>query len=372
MAHALESYLSQSDLKPLLNNLEDWVETELDKPHRFPTFYPSDQTERWKSILNQVILQLADYDGKLSDLRGCRRGCRKYRVDGEPRKKLITCLDWQMCPLCAPKKGWEMISKYLPFFDYGDWHHLTIRFQPMSPYWGDPYAYWLAVQRALPLWHKQGGIEGIMAWEELTVVGLYPEELVNPHVHAVVLTVPGQEPDVDALTDLITRYRGEERAEKLVKVGIKDPVTGEKRMEKRWRTSPRWKPASFRRLASPLPHAPVILPVHMKDEQHFVNVLGYMKPLNMLDAYLRDFPTDERHGDLEFLHQNCRSVLDFWFTCHCDARNNIQYLGKLRGGKGAYCVDAKTRKCKWHWKRINARLKALNVATRDHDEFWGE
>ena len=336
-------------MKDLLKGFEDWIDTEIDKPHRFPTFYPSDAQERSESIANQVVIGLSDYEGRLAKLHGCRRACRPVRIKGKQTMKLITCSNWQMCPLCSLKKGLEMLSKYFPFFDAGDWHHLTIRFQPMSPYWDDPFSYWLAVQRALPLWFQMGGVEGVMSWEELTVVGLYPDEQVNPHVHAVVLTAPGQHPDLDSLAEQIMTYGGHD------KPTILDEDTG------KWRTSQRWQLPDERYKRQRLRHHPVILPVPVKDKQHFANVLKYMKPLNMLDAYRRDYPAALQAGDLESLHQNCRSVLDFWFMCHCDPRHTMQFLGKLRAGKGACCVDGRTRNSKAHWRRTNGALNLLNI-----------
>ena len=145
----------------------------------------------------------------LSDWRSMQRYsmcCVPNRVNLQGR-----CKYRQFCRYCCFIRRQELLRTYLPSYDSGLWHFLTLSFEGGLGFEGasayDSNDYWAACNSAVRTLVQRRRARGAVWVEEIAVLSYLPLLLVRPHVHAVVEADFLGEEDQDFLSQQLQQYR---------------------------------------------------------------------------------------------------------------------------------------------------------------------
>lgn len=177
-----ETDLRRTDMAELLDHqhlLSGDVRNHLELVRRKPDVYP----ERFfddNYLPNSTLLVASHYPGR-----------QRYAFCGvataiSPKG---TCRDHKFCPYCNYLVREQAVRTYVPAFDQGTWHFLTLSFSGQLPFDSANLQAtvdcWDAQKSALEALHADRHVAGLHWTEELAVLSLLPAR-VMPHVHALV------------------------------------------------------------------------------------------------------------------------------------------------------------------------------------------
>lgn len=161
---------------------------------------------KWKSFRedfdNRTLAVLADY-------RWANRLLNCMVIPWQAGSKIKKpCLRYEICHYCAWKRSESRLRKYGLAYEDGKWVHLTLTVnRPVNLSMGregDISMVWDFFHELARRLSKAKMVDGILGHLEIAALSLYPDALVAPHVHLLVL---GARPDLMAtvnafMTDL--------------------------------------------------------------------------------------------------------------------------------------------------------------------------
>lgn len=150
---------------------------------------------RPKYVTNTLMLTLCSFK-KYDTICQCGTKGRPRFANGReiPSKKAkMFCKDWKYCDRCTFLKRAEL---YKELFDYyknakGNLYHVTLSMDNKYVFNVENYdiieEVWDTLRaRVAKLRKHDGYLEGVHMVEEISITSLYPEILVNPHIHMLV------------------------------------------------------------------------------------------------------------------------------------------------------------------------------------------
>lgn len=177
-----ETDLKRTDMVELLDHqhlLPEDTRNHLELVRRKPEIYP----ERFfdtNYLPNSTLLLASHYPGG-----------GRYAYCGVPnwRNPQGRCKDHKFCPYCNYLIREQAVRTYVPAFDEGNWHFLTLSFAGQLPFDSanlqSTVDCWDACKDALQGLHSDHHVAGVHWTEELAVLSFMPLR-VMPHVHALV------------------------------------------------------------------------------------------------------------------------------------------------------------------------------------------
>ena len=224
------------------------------------------QSERW---LHKPYFKANLQDRRIAVLNGYHRStrlldCMMVKNKFTHTRYLNRCkLAW-FCPFCAYLKGQDQLQKYGPAWDDGLWHWMVFSIrggiEVADPDRDRLSEVWDAMKRCRSkerLEEVFEGYQGHLAWEELAVYRFWPRLLWTPHLNILVRS--STEPD-------------RKRFERIVD-------------EEWYRQDPSGEHPSSERLRS----RPNVFVQRPNSEAHFQELLGYVKPIDLLTPYNSGF-----------------------------------------------------------------------------------
>ena len=176
-----ETDLRRTDMVELLDHqglLPDEVRGRLELVRRKPDVYP----ERFfddNYLPNSTLLLASHYPGG---------GRYAYCCIPNWKNPRGTCRDHKFCPYCNYLIREQAVRTYVPAFDQGTWHFLTLSFTGQLPFdsanIGSTIDCWDANKSALEALHADKHVAGVHWTEELAVLSFLPLR-VMPHAHAL-------------------------------------------------------------------------------------------------------------------------------------------------------------------------------------------
>jgi hypothetical protein len=177
-----ETDLRRTDMQELLDHqhlLDSDVRDRLERVRRKPDIYPARFFDE-HYLPNSTLLVASRYPGA----KGYAHCCITSDVNRNG-----TCRDHKFCPYCNYLVREGEVRKFVPAFDHGSWHFLTLSFDGRLPFvssnLGATIDCWDACKSALQTLHDQGIVGGLHWTEELAVLSFLPATAM-PHVHALV------------------------------------------------------------------------------------------------------------------------------------------------------------------------------------------
>jgi hypothetical protein len=174
--------LNRTDMQELLDHqhlLDPAMRSNLELVRRKPDIYP----ERFfdaNYLPNSTLLVASTYPGS-----------QRYAFCCVPTSlnRKGTCRDHKFCPYCNYVIREQAVKTYVPAFDQGNWHFLTLSFAGQLPFdsanIGATIDCWDACKNTLRSMHASRQVSGVHWIEELAVLSFLPLR-VMPHVHALV------------------------------------------------------------------------------------------------------------------------------------------------------------------------------------------
>jgi len=177
-----ETDLRRTDMVELLDHqhlLPGDARNHLELVRRKPDVYP----ERFGDdayLPNSTLLLASHYPGS---------GRYGYCCVPNPQNPRGLCKDHKFCPYCNYLIREQAVKTYVPAFDNGTWHFLTLSFVGNLPFDSANLQAtldcWDACKDALQALHRDKVVAGLHWTEELAVLSFLPLR-VMPHVHALV------------------------------------------------------------------------------------------------------------------------------------------------------------------------------------------
>lgn len=200
-----ETDLRRTDMAELLDHqhlLPGDARNHLELVRRKPDVYP----ERFNDdnyLPNSTLLLASHYPGSQ------RYAYCGVTTDRNPRG---TCRDHKFCPYCNYLIREQAVRTYVPAFDDGTWHFLTLSFAGNLPFDSANLQAtidcWDACKDALQALHANKVVAGLHWTEELAVLSFLPLR-VMPHVHAIVDSHYFGEAQVERVRLLLSNWRNE-------------------------------------------------------------------------------------------------------------------------------------------------------------------
>lgn len=200
-----ETDLRRTDMVELLDHqhlLPPEVRLRLDFVRRKPEVYP----ERFSDDLylpNSTLLLASHYPG------GPRYS---FCCFATPTNPCGACRDHKFCPYCNYLVREEAVRTYVPAFDEGTWHFLTLSFAGSLPFdsanMPATLDCWDACKDALLALHSDNAVAGVHWTEEFAVLSFLPLRVL-PHVHALVDAHEFGDEQVEQVRRHLTTWRNE-------------------------------------------------------------------------------------------------------------------------------------------------------------------
>lgn len=180
LTHVTE--LKRTDMQELLDHqhlLDPSDRTLLELVRRKPEIYPNRFFDP-DYLPNATLLVASSYPG-----------AKRHAFCGVPTSvsKDGRCRDHKFCPRCNYLVREDAARAYVPAFDNGNWHFVTLSFSGSLPFdsanIGAIADCWDACKETLQFMRASGHVEGVHWTEELAVLSFLPLQ-VMPHVHALV------------------------------------------------------------------------------------------------------------------------------------------------------------------------------------------
>ncbi len=198
--------LNRSDIEELRDNQESLdlhTQQFLDLVYQKPEIYP-DRFFEPHYLGNSALLIASSYPGS-----------KRYAHCGVPNlvNRAGNCRDHKFCPYCNFLVRRQALQTYVPAFDHGTWHFLTLSFHGQLGF-NHATAYasldcWDACRDALQHLLDLHRVRGLHWTEELAIRSFLPLRVL-PHVHAVVDADTFGEEDLAQLQQRMLAWRSHE------------------------------------------------------------------------------------------------------------------------------------------------------------------
>lgn len=200
-----ETDLKRTNMAELLDHqhlLDPPMRAHLDLVQRKPEVYPGRFGDA-NYLPNSTLLLASQYPGR-----------QRYAFCSVPtwQNAKGQCKDHKLCPYCNYLIREQAVRTYVPAFDDGTWHFLTLSFVGNLPFGSANLQAtldcWDANKSALKALHTDRHIAGVHWTEELAVLSFLPLR-VMPHVHAIVDSHYFGEAPVERLRLHLSNWRNE-------------------------------------------------------------------------------------------------------------------------------------------------------------------
>lgn len=200
-----ETELNRIDMDELLDHqhlLDYDVRQHLELVRNKPNIYP----ERYfdpNYLPNSTLLLASRYPGS-----------KRYAFCGVPTpfNPRGVCRDHRFCPYCNYLVRERAVRTYVPAFDMGTWHFVTLSFQGNLPFdsmnIGSTIDLWDACKSTLASLHTDGLISGVHWTEEIAILSFLPLR-VMPHVHALVDAPAFGDPQLQHMLQHLSNWRNQ-------------------------------------------------------------------------------------------------------------------------------------------------------------------
>ncbi|GEM_PF-1980507 len=310
---------------------------------------------------NACLLAASEFPLRLNFCR-----CSRLGRPGKYGYATGRCQIWRLCPYCSHKKRLELLRKFLPVFNRGNWWFLTMSPEEFCHIHGENIeaiiSWWEGCRYALQKLIDFGFIDGALVFETISVHHYWPNALGLPHVHVLIIADEMTPETVRFLQATFSEYAGQKWDAGRKLWLPRTEVYGDEEDRKIEAPEPLWTEASTRTYR--------ILELH-----DMAGVISYLcNPINFAEAYVGEWPqVDGNHCDASEFNENAIETINGWEAALL-RRWGHRYMGALHHSRKDFVgVKKGPRESDAHIAKVAHMLRICGIEQMESDpcEYLG-